>query len=144
MNEATKAKIFQPFFTTKPTGQGTEHLVCPMCQDGDSPPRSIREHGTGAVGGHSRDLRNLRRSAGERRLRAHGQGGGCAGRCTQGDGAAKEEGQGMEQVTLARVSGLRSLFRCLVCKLWYRQTGTDPDTLYVPKECAGCKQREIT
>jgi signal transduction histidine kinase len=23
MNEATKAKIFQPFFTTKPTGQGT-------------------------------------------------------------------------------------------------------------------------
>jgi two-component system NtrC family sensor kinase len=23
MNEATRAKIFQPFFTTKPTGQGT-------------------------------------------------------------------------------------------------------------------------
>jgi two-component system, NtrC family, sensor kinase len=23
MSEATKAKIFQPFFTTKPTGQGT-------------------------------------------------------------------------------------------------------------------------
>ncbi len=23
MTEATKAKIFQPFFTTKPTGQGT-------------------------------------------------------------------------------------------------------------------------
>ncbi len=23
MNEATKAKIFQPFFTTKPTGEGT-------------------------------------------------------------------------------------------------------------------------
>ena len=23
MNEATKAKVFQPFFTTKPTGQGT-------------------------------------------------------------------------------------------------------------------------
>ncbi len=23
MSEATKAKVFQPFFTTKPTGQGT-------------------------------------------------------------------------------------------------------------------------